>query len=170
MRNHRYLAVMVLVVVFLISGCSWYRSHGKVRPLSRHEEKLTLQGLIENWQDYAIYYAGSSAQQPSAIMFDPKMDTNTLTSDKWIKVENQETLLELISWLQHTTRFPPRLQRILGPDDQFFGYFYSGWNHVVLKVVDERTLWASDLPVAPDFYYNGNGEEKNGDPDPRASP
>lgn len=170
MKKGKYPAVVMLALVFLMCGCSWYRSYGKVRELSRHEEKLTIQGLIENWQDYTIYYAGSSAQQPSAIMFDPKNDDRALVSDKWIRVEDQETLSELISWLEHSTRFPPRLQRILGPDDQFFGYFYSGWNHVVLKVVDERTLWASDLPVAPDFYYNGNGDEKKEDPDPRPSP
>jgi len=169
MKKDKYQAVIALALVFLMSGCSWYKSYGKVRALSRHEEKLTLQELKENWQDYTIYYAGSSVDLPSAIMFDPKRDDKALVSDKWIKVEDQETLSELISWLQHTTRFHPRLQRILGPDDQFYGYFYSGWNHVVLKVVDERTLWVYDLPIPPDLYYNGDGDERK-HPNPRPSP
>ncbi|NVM25603.1 MAG: hypothetical protein HWN70_06755 [Desulfobacterales bacterium] len=169
MKKDKYPAVLALIGVFLVSGCSWYKSYGKVRLQSGPGHKVTIQELQQNWHDYTIYYAGSSVQLPSAIMFDPKKDTKTLMSDKWIKVEDQETLSELISWIQGTTRFPPRLQRILGPDDQFYGYFYSGWHHVVLKVVDETTLWVYDLPVPPDFYYNGDGDEKTG-PDPAPTP
>jgi hypothetical protein len=102
-------------------------------------------------------------------MFDPKKDSKTLLSDKWIKVEDQETVSDLISWIQHTTEFYPRLQRILGPDDQFYGYFYSGWDHVLIKVVDERTLWVYDLPIPPDLYYNGDDDERKG-PDSTPAP
>jgi len=168
-KGNNYPASVILIAVFLVSGCSWYRSYGKVRALPRHEEKLAIQGLKENWHDYTIYYAGLSIGHPSAILFDPKTDDKALVNDKWIRVEDQETLSELISWIQHSTQFPPRLQRILGPDDQFYGYFYSGWNHVVLKVVDERTLWVYDLPIPPDLYYNGGGDEKEGS-DPGPSP
>jgi len=169
MKKDIYLAVIVSVLLFLVSGCSWYKSYGKVRLQSGPGHRVTIQELRENWRDYTIYYAGMSVQHPSAIMFDPKKDSRTLASDKWIKVEDQETLSELISWIQLTTEFYPRLQRILGPDDQFYGYFYSGWDHVLIKVVDERTLWVYDLPMPPDLYYNGDDDEKKG-PDQTPTP
>jgi len=168
-KKVKYPALIVLVLVFLTSGCSWLKSYGKLRLQSGPGHKVTIEELRENWNDYTIYYAGQSVGLPSAIMFDPKKDSKTLLSDKWIKVEDRETVSELISWIQHSTQFYPRLQRILGPDDQFYGYFYSGWDHVLIKVVDERTLWVYDLPIPPDLYYNGDDDEKKG-PDPTPAP
>jgi hypothetical protein len=43
------------------------------------------------------------------------------------------------------------LQRILGPDDQFYGYFFSAWTHAYIEVIDEKTLWIEDIPLAPDL-------------------
>jgi len=40
---------------------------------------------------------------------------------------------------------------------------------VLIKVVDERTLWVYDLPIPPDLYYNGDDDEKKG-PDQTPTP
>lgn len=83
-------------------------------------------------------------------MFDPKNDDKVLTGDKWIKVEDQETLLELIGWIGTYIEFDPRLWRILGPDDQYYGYLFFAWGHVVIKAVvikavDDGTMFVYDL-------------------------
>jgi len=145
MKKDKYPAVIALALVFLVSGCSWLKGYGKIRVLSKHEEKLTIQALKENWQDYTISYAGSSVGIAAGVMFDPKNDDKTLVGDRWIKVEDRETLLELIDAIESYAQFYPRLYRILGPDDRFYGYLFYAWCHPVFRLVDDRTLYAYDL-------------------------
>ena len=120
---------------------------------------MTIQQLKEKWDDCTIYYAGYygrlSIKHPSAVMFDPKKDDRALLADKWTKVGDQETLSQLISSIQsHKAMYYPRLWRILGPDDQLYGYLFSAWDRVpvVIKVVDDRTMWVSNLPLPPYLY------------------
>jgi len=95
-------------------------------------------------------------------MFDPKNDDKILTGDKWIKIEDKETLSELIGWIRTYIQFDPRLWRILGPDDQFYGYLFFAWGHVVIKVVDDRTMYMYDLE-SPLYIEDGTRlwEEKS---------
>jgi len=74
-KKGKYPAVIVLVLVFLMSGCSWLKNYGKLRLQSGPGHKVTIEELRENWHDYTIYYAGRSVDLPSAIMFDPKKDS-----------------------------------------------------------------------------------------------
>ena len=151
MRKYIYPAVIGLVSLSLMSGCSWLKSYGKVRVLSRHEQKVTIKGLKENWQDYTVYYAGLSVGTAAGVMFDARNDDKTLVGDRWTKVEDQQTLLELIGVIESYTHFYPRLHRILGPDDQSYGYLFFAWCHPVIKVVDDRTLYVCDLE-SPLYY------------------
>ena len=151
MRKYIYPAVIGLVSLSLMSGCSWLKNYGKVRVLSRHEQKVTIKGLKENWQDYTVYFAGLSVGTAAGVMFDARNDDKTLVGDRWTKVEDQETLLELIGVIESYTHFYPRLRRILGPNDQFCGYLFFAWCHPVIKVVDGRTLYVYDLE-SPVYY------------------
>lgn len=135
MKKYIHLTLIGAVSSLLIFGCSWLKGYGKVRVLSRHEEKLTIQELKENWKDYTIYYAGLSVGVAAGIMFDPKSDERTLLGDRWIKVEDQETLSKLIDAIESYIEFYPRLHRILGPDNQFYGYMFYAWCNPVIKVV-----------------------------------
>jgi hypothetical protein len=161
-KKYIYLSVIVVVLALIMPGCSWLKSYGKLRVQSGPGHKVTIEELKENWDDYTIYYAGLSVDHPSAVMFDPKNDSTSLVSDKWVKVEDQETLSGLIGSIQRTTHFYPIVQRILGPDDQFYGYFFSAWHNVLIKAVDDRTLWVYDLPLSPDLYYNAGGDAAEG--------
>jgi hypothetical protein len=153
MKRYMCPVLMVLSLIFLVSGCAWLRSYGKLRLQSRDEKKVTIQELKDNWRDYTIYYAGYyGIKQPSAVMFDPKKDDRALMGDKWTKVEDQETLSELISSIQcHKALYYPRLWKVLGPDDQLYGYLFSAWDSVpvVIRVVDDRTMWVHDVPLPP---------------------
>ncbi|UCF72186.1 MAG: hypothetical protein JSW35_08285 [Deltaproteobacteria bacterium] len=156
MKKYIYPAIIVPLLVFLISGCAWVKGYGKIRLQSGPGKKVTTQELEDNWHNYTIYYAGYygglSIKHPSAVMFDPKNDKRALVGDRWTKVQDQETLSRLISSIQsQKARYYPRLWRILGPDDQFYGYLFSAWRQVplVIKVLDDKTMFVYDLPMPP---------------------
>jgi len=89
-------------------------------------------------------------------MFDPKKDNKALVGDKWTKIEDQETLSKLISSIQsQKANYCPRLWRILGPDQQFYGYLFTAYYHIplVIKVVDDTTMWVYNLRLPPYIYY-----------------
>jgi hypothetical protein len=139
-------AVIGFVLIFLMSGCANY---GKLRLESGRAEKMTILELQENWDDYSIYYADwRSVGWTGGIIFDPKKDNKTLVGDKWMKVEDQETLSQVITAIQAKNRYP-RLYQILGPNDEFYGYMYLGPNRdfviMTVKVIDGNSLRISDL-------------------------
>jgi len=155
MKKYIRLALMAFVSASIISGCSGY---GKIRLQSLYGDDVTIEKLQENLPDYTVYYAGYAVNNPSGIIFDPKNDTKTLMpSERWTKLDDRESVIEVISWIkiQDSSNFYPRLYSILGPDDQFYGYLFSAWDHLLTKVVDGKTLWVYDLPEPPHYYENG---------------
>jgi len=153
MNRNRYLYMTIIgvMIMFLFSGCaSMLTGYGKLRPQPMRGEGVAIEELEENWEDYVIHYAGISVGTPAGIMFDPKDDDRTLTGDKWIKVEDKQTLSELIGWMKTYTEFNPQIWRILGPNNEFFGYlFYPSYimhaDRVVFKVIDDKTMYVYDV-------------------------
>ena len=140
------LAVIGFVLIFLMPGCANY---GKFRLESGRAEKMTIQELQENWDDYSIYYADwRSVGWTGGIIFDQKKDGKTLVGDKWMKVEDKETLSQVITSIEAKNSYP-RLYQILGPNDEFYGYMYLGPRrdnvNVFAKVIDGNSLRVSDL-------------------------
>jgi len=143
-----HMVIIGLALAFLISGCASLTGYGKIRLQPRHGEKVTIQDLQQNWEDYTIYYAGLSVSNPAGIIFDPKNDDRTLVGDKWIKVEDKETVSEIISWIKNYTEYNPQVWRILGPDNQFYGYLFypNAYDaQAVSKVVNDTTMYVYDL-------------------------
>jgi len=141
--------IKISVLIFFISGCLQFSNYGKLRLQSGKGERVTIEKLIESWQDYNVYYAGLHESSPSAVMFDPKQDTRTLVCDRWIKVGDQEKLADLIDWMWTDHVSYPRVRRILGPNNEFYGFMFTGWHHVVAKLVGDRTMLVYDLPLSP---------------------
>ena len=145
-EKHVSLAVIGFVLIFLMSGCANY---GKFRLESGRAEKMTIQELQENWDDFSIYYADwRSVGWTGGIIFDPKKDDKTLVGDKWMKVEDEETLSQVITSIEAKNSYP-RLYQILGPNNEFYGYMYLGPRrdnvNVFAKVIDSNSLRVSDL-------------------------
>jgi len=166
-RKNLYLTFIVFVLIFFISGCSHFSRYGKLRQQSRDGNRVTIQDLKENWNDYIIYYAGYygslSIKHPSAVMFDPRNDSKKLVGDKWTMVKDKHTLSELISSIQSQESiggFYPRLWRILGPDEELYGFLFTAWDHVVTKVIDDKVMWVYDLPSPPYLSIDGDGERE----------
>jgi hypothetical protein len=44
------------------------------------------------------------------------------------------------------------MRSILGPDGSFYGYLFSVWHHVTVRVENEDTLVVYDLPNPPHYF------------------
>ena len=158
LNKHRFFSFFLIAL--LISSCaSWQQNYGNLRMLPKGQNGVTIQDLIDNWKDYDIYYSdkydGFDARSPLGIMFDPKNNDTVLVGDRWKKVEDQETLIEMTQWIYPTTQYEPWLNEILGPDGRFYGYLYYSYGFAIFKVVDDNTLYV--------FNLDEPGEEGNGD-------
>jgi hypothetical protein len=160
MSIHRYVGgVLFGLLLFSVSGCAWQQNYGKLRLQPYGKDRLTIENLLDNWTGYHIYYAGLEVYRPSALMFDPKEGERKLVPHEWwIKVEDKKTLIEIVDWLNFDKHFEPLIWRILGPNDAFFGYVYTAWTHVLIRVIDEKTLWVDDMSKPPDYPAGGTME------------
>ena len=147
-------AVAVFMLAFLMSGCMWLKTYGRLASPSINGHRVTVEDLKQNWDDYTVYYTGMSPGNPGGVIFDPKEDNRALVGDRWVKVENQETVSKIIYGVRTDIEFFPALYMILGPDDQFYGYLYFSWGFPVFKVIDDKTLYVYELqsPVYIEDY------------------
>jgi hypothetical protein len=149
MKQKRCLSRSIFVIAVslgLMTGCAALKNYGTLRSATG---KVTINDLIENWQDYRIYYAGLAADNPSAIMFDTKIEGRRITSDKWVPVTDKSVAESVVGWLNANINFPSELWKIIGPKGKFFGYMYSYWGTVEIKGIDDKTIWMGDLPLPP---------------------
>jgi len=149
-KMKKYRIFSVFLIALIIFGCaSWQQNYGRLRRLPTGQNGVTIQNLIDKWEDYNIYYSdkydGFDARSPLGIMFDPKGNDTTLVGDRWKKVEDQKTLIEMTQWIYPTTQYEPWLNEILGPDGRFYGYLYYSYGFATLKVVDNNTMYVFNL-------------------------
>jgi len=160
--NKYRLPIVFLVTLIIFSCGSWSNNYGKLRMLTKGQNEVTIQDLIDKWEDYNIYYSdkydGFSARSPLGIMFDPKNNDTVLVGDRWKKVEDQETLIEMTQWIFPTTQYEPWLNEILGPDGRFFGYLYYSYGFATIKVVDNNTMYVFNLDEPRE---EGDGDTHN---------
>ena len=139
--------IVALVSIFLITGCSGPQGPTRISFEPRkEEEKITIQKLKTEWQNYQIYYTGINLEQPTGVMFDPK-DENTISmSDRWTQVEDENSLKELLEWMElRYTTARPYIWRIRGSGGKVFGYLYTPTNSVRVKQIDENTMYVFDI-------------------------
>jgi len=161
LNNYRFLSFFLIALI--ISSCaSWQQNYGKLRILPKGQNEVTIQDLIDNWKDYNIYYSdkydGFDARSPLGIMFDPKNNDTVLVGDRWKKVEDQETLIEMTQWIYPTTQYEPWLNEILGPDGRFYGYLYYSYGFATIKVVNNNTMYVFNLDEPRE---EGDGDTHN---------
>ena len=151
LKKWLYLFVIPAFLLGLTSGCSTVKGYGKLGYPQRNEPKMTLNQLVENWTDYHIYYSGVWEGYVYGVMFDPKSDERKLVGHEWwAPVETQEDLFQMIR-LINAFPFEPQLWKILSPDNQLHGFIYTFRHPVMIKVIDDRTLWVDDLTFPPLF-------------------
>ncbi len=150
--NNRKIVFLIatITLLFLISGCA-IGNYGRITREYASEGGLSIEVLQGNWQDYDVFYAGIAKDNPRGILFDPKKDDKNLTGDRWVELLDEEGISTVILWLENNDpKFRPYLYRLIGPDQQVYGYVYTATNNVVSKAIDDKTLYVFDLelPVA----------------------
>ncbi len=145
-QSIRYSTIILTLLLFVF-GCATGQ-YGRITREYASTNSLTIGGLEENWQTYDVYYAGLSEDDPTGIMFDPKGDDRKLTGERWVKLEDKEGVSRVILWLENLgPELRPYLFRLIGPDQQTYGYIYTATNRVVAKAVDAETLYLFDLEL-----------------------
>ncbi len=168
-KRREYVSIFIITaLILLISGCTNY---GKLRVESRnvniastnsstrYSEKMTIQKLVNNWQDYDIYYSGYRPSRATGIMFDPKEDDLRLLGDWWEKIESRESLEFVLKWINFPGDFFEiiPLYNMIGPGEKVYGYMYTPFTHVTFKQVDEKSMyvyyleWTGTGPGPGDF-------------------
>ena len=110
------LSCLVFSMILVINGCA---SGPKIRA-QRPADRISIQTLQENWEDYDVYYADYSVSVPTAILFDPKNDSMKLGGNRWTKINDKEALSKVIEALPKFT-YPDKIE---GPEGQIYGYIY----------------------------------------------
>lgn len=138
--------VLILITGCLMVSCATTDTGPRFADLRAKQQQEIKQELETNWEQYIIFYIPEHA-----VLFDPKDDGNTLVvSGRWIRFEDDKSRwLEILrqntqtsdtifdTLLQTTTGF----QKIIGPDEQFFGYLvHEKMDLVALKVIDRNTM------------------------------
>ena len=158
MHTKKYIGGMLLLFILtlpFIQGCAFFGNYASI-DVATGQYSDNIQDLLRNWEKYSVSYAGLSIESPSAIMFDTKIDGRSITYDKWVPVTNENVANTIIKWLNADINFPPTLYKIT-LNDQLFGYIYtSPTEQVVIKKVDDKTLYAEDIPLPP-FDLGPNG-------------
>ncbi len=168
-KRKEYVSIFIITsLILLISGCANY---GKLRVESRnvniastkssakYSEKMTIDKLVNNWQDYDIYYSGYRRDRATGIMFDPKKDDLRLLGDWWEKIDSKESLDFVLKWINFPTTFYEiiPLYSMIGPGEKVYGYMYTPFVHVTFKQVDEKSMyvyyleWTGTGPGPDDF-------------------
>jgi hypothetical protein len=145
MKKSFYMTVF-FILILMISGCtSWQKNYGKLKIVPKGQNEVTLQALIDKWEDYNIYYAGRDDRFPLGVIFDPKNSATSLQGDRWKNVEDREMLLKILDRIERNINYIPLLREILGPDGRFYGYLYHSFGPVVFKRIDDKKMYVFDL-------------------------
>ena len=136
--------VLAVLLGFLMISCAT-GSGPRFNSLRAADQQRVQQQLENNWSQYVIYYIPQHA-----VLFDPIDDNNTLkVSGRWTRVGDQKTWIEILRqntqntdnflsvWLGSRSGF----LKIIGPDEQFFGYLvHEKMDLVTFKIIDRHTM------------------------------
>ena len=138
--------VPILLVGFLLISCATTDTGPRFADLRAKQQQQIQQELETNWHQYIIHFIPEHA-----VIFDLKDDGNTLkVSGRWIRFEDDKSRwLEILrqntqtrdTFLDQLLRTTTGFQKIIGPDEQFFGYLvHEKMDLVALKVIDRNTM------------------------------
>jgi heme/copper-type cytochrome/quinol oxidase subunit 2 len=147
MKRKKWINLLVpeIVLFILISGCATQmEKFGEVLPQPKGEKQMTIEMLQENWQDYFIYQDGPLGGVPIAIMFDPRNDDKTLATHRWDEIKDKKSLSDAIGWIKTKAEIP-HVMRIMGPNDQIFGYVYTYNESIPLHVINDKKIFVDDI-------------------------
>lgn len=149
MKKYINISVSSILVLIFLGCASWQENYGKVKTIPKSHGNVTIQDLIDQWDNYNIYYSddydGNNVRSALGVMFDPKDSETQLVGDLWKPIRDKKTLIEATEWIYPTTQYEPRLNEILGPDGRLYGYLYYSYGSVFLKKIDDNKMYVLNL-------------------------
>ena len=133
-----------LAILLLPSGCVFDSGYGRI---TAPGQEVTIQDLARDWQAFEVTYCGVRPERPLGLMFDPKDDAYSLTGKSWKPIQDAGSLEKTLMWLEATDHQPPapRLWQLVGPEGAVYGYLYTGTEQVVMRSIDENTLYVMEI-------------------------
>lgn len=148
-KKSLYIAIAIVPFIIGTLGCAPLNHYGRLSTGPWGGHSMTIEKLYENWGNYYVYYSGVNKGLLGGIMFDPRDDGRKLVGHEWwTKVRDRELLSELLIWISFHP-YQTRLYKILGPDNELYGYLYSMRSDVLIKKIDDKTLWIDELVLPP---------------------
>jgi len=137
-KKYRFFGI-ILIALFISGFTPLEKAYGKLEIVPMGSNQLTIQDLVDKWDDYHVYscdhYDGPPFRSPLGIMFDPKNNDTLLVGSRWKKVNDQKLLTDMTKRIFLATQYEPWLNKILGPDGRLYGYLYYSYGVVTLKMV-----------------------------------
>lgn len=162
MNKYIYITLSIILLLFSLSFVSCQENYGKIKTIPKSDGNVTIEDLIDKWDDYNIYYSdiyeGYNVRAALGVMFDPKNNETTLVGDRWKKVKDKKDLIEMTQWIYSNTQYEPWLNEILGSDGKFYGYLYYSYGFVTLKVIDDKKMYVFNLEERRE---EGDGDTRN---------
>ena len=148
----------MLTLVWLMTGCAGFQMRfGKIVPVGKLEKAMDIKTLEAGLEKYDVYSMGPDVATTSGVLFYPQDSEVPLKLDRWTKLPDQEAVLKRIravtaqKEMQFSAEYPPRLYKVIGPDDRSYGYLYTAWKAATIRLVDGRL--AVGIESNPPFYH-----------------
>lgn len=143
----RYLNLFwaTLLVSLMVTACAIPPNQGR---LARSFEVAQLVEAGTVLPDHTYYYTGPEAEPDAIIAINNRYE---LKSKYWIRVENaKEKLADWNYFIDNSTRFAHAYEgaRIMTPDGQEAGIWYSRDDHTVVRFPDDSSIIVYK-PVVP---------------------
>ena len=136
---------IIFITCVAVTGCAIPPNQGR---LDRSFEVLQLFEAGNVLEGHKYYYTGPEAEPDAIIAIDNRYD---LKSKYWIRVENvQEQLADWNYFIDNSTRFAEAFEgaRIMTPDGQEAGIWYSRYDHTVVRFPDASSIIVY-IPIVP---------------------
>lgn len=137
MIRYLYSGCTVVLLSYLLGGCAIPPNQGKL-VRSFEVGQLIEAGTV--LPEHTYYYTGPEAEPDAIIAIDNRY---TLQSKYWLAVENvEDRLAEWNGYIDNPSRYRKMYTgaRIMTPDGQVAGIWYSRYTHTVVRYPDPSTI------------------------------
>ncbi len=153
MRTITFLKTMLFLgLAVFFTGCAGLEGR-LIHPSAGVKD---IDSLIDDHENYRIYFAGRSVFLPTALAFDPKEDDLELTFHEfWIPVTSERMLKEIVKWLSVDPYLKPSLFDIVGKDGRLYGHLYGTESSLRITSPAPGTLRLGSMhPTRWDFIWD----------------
>ncbi len=138
-------------VLLLLIGCAGF---GKLQVECLYNCEQDVQSLVDNFDDFFVYYAGQDTDLAAAILFDPRDDDRQIRPGRWKPLKEPDEARHIIDIMEAGVQFSPKLYTVLGEQQKVYGYLYTPYQHVPVKQVAPGVVRLNYLPQPRHLQYD----------------